>query len=263
MAAYGFHDDHTVTVEKRAYDRQRNSRVITALSAAIGIYLIAVVLPKFIVTGSVPRIMTTQGLELFLSLLAIATLGKGKFSAYGFCLPKVSKQSDKAEVKWVRISLLAPLLGIVATPMILGLGGSGNPAVKNLSFAQIILFVWVLSSTIEEVFTRGFLQGHLSVLSGKYFRLLFVRVELPVLISALFFACMHFVLLFIGVDATTMVVIFLFTFSIGLMAGYLRAKTGSLIPAITVHVLGNIGGMIGGIIFTVISFLITGDLPKN
>ena len=92
-------------------------------------------------------------------------------------------------------------------------------------------------------------------------KLLFVRIELPVLISALFFACMHFTLLFAGVDATTMAVTFLFTFSIGLMAGYLRAKTGSLIPAIAVHMLANIGGMIGGIIYTLINYMITGKLP--
>jgi membrane protease YdiL (CAAX protease family) len=241
----------------------KTSRVSTAISVAIGIYFIAVVLPKFIVTDAIPRIMTTQGLELLLSLLAIAILGKGKFSAYGFCRPKVSRQSNKTEVKWIRISLMAPLLGMVTTPLILGFGGKGNPLVSTLSFLQIVLFVWILSSIIEEVFTRGFLQGHLSVLSGKFLRLLIGHIELPVLISALFFACMHFVLLSVGVDAITMVLTFLFTLSIGLMAGFLRLKTGSLIPAIIVHILANIGGMIGGIIFTVINFLITGDLPKN
>ncbi|MFH1699682.1 MAG: CPBP family intramembrane glutamic endopeptidase [Candidatus Zixiibacteriota bacterium] len=144
---------------------------------------------------------------------------------------------------------------------IFALGGNGNPLVKSLTFLQIVLFVWIFSSIIGEVFTRGFLRGHLSVLSGKYFRLLFVRIELPVLISALFFACMHFVLLFAGVDATTMVVVFFFTLSIGLMAGHLRAKTGSLIPAIAVHILANIGGAIGGIIYTIVNYLITGKLP--
>jgi membrane protease YdiL (CAAX protease family) len=237
------------------------SRVTTAILVAIGIFLIAIVLPKLLFSSVLPAIMTTQGLELLLSLLAIAVFGKSKFSEYGFCRPGANQQPVKSRSRWIGISLMAPFLGIVATPMILGLGGSGNPLVRNLTFPQIILFVWILSSTIEEVFTRGFLQGHLSVLSGKYFRMLFIRVEMPVLISALFFACMHFALLFIGVDTATMVVTFLFTFSIGLMAGYLRAKTGSLIPAITVHILANIGGMIGGIIFTFINFLITGKLP--
>jgi membrane protease YdiL (CAAX protease family) len=236
-------------------------QVTTALLVAVGIFLIAVVLPKFLFSSPLTKLMTTQGLELLLSLLAIAMFGKSKFSEYGFCQPRVSQQSGEGRTRWIRISLLAPLLGIVATPLILGLGGHGNPLVKNLAFPQIVLFVWVFSSIIEEVFTRGFLQGHLSVLSGRYFTLFFLRIELPVMISALFFACMHFVLLLAGVDATTMTVTFLFTLSIGLMAGYLRAKTGSLIPAIAVHMLANIGGMIGGVIYTVVNYLMTGKLP--
>jgi len=247
--------------EGKPLTTDNNSRITTALTAAIGIYLIAVVLPKFIISGTLPKLMTTQGLELLLSLLAIVIFGRSKFSEYGFCLPGANQQTSEVKTRWIRISMMALLLGIVATPLILGLGGKGNPWIKNLTIPQIIIFVWVLSSTIEEVFTRGFLQGHLSVLSGKYLKLLFLRIELPVLISALFFACMHFVLLFTGVDAITMTVTFFFTFSIGLMAGHLRAKTGSLIPAITVHLLANIGGMIGGIIFALINFLTTGKLP--
>ncbi len=157
--------------------------------------------------------------------------------------------------------LTAPVLGIVASVLILGLGGNGNPVVKQLSIPQMILFVWVFSSIIEEVLTRGFLQGHLSALSGKYVKLPGFRVEVPVLKSALFFACMHLILPFVGADAPTTVIVFLFTLSIGLMAGHFRARTGSLIPAIAVHMLANVGGMIGGIIYGIINFAITGNLP--
>jgi len=230
------------------------SRVITTLSVAIGIYFVAVVLPKFIISEPVPTLMTTQGLELFLSLVAIAILGKGKFSRYGFCLPK-------GGARWMLIAAAAPLLGMAATIAVLALNGSGSPTAKHLSFPQIILFVWVLSSIIEEVFTRGFLQGHLSVLSGKYARFGFFRIELPVLISAVFFACMHLVLPFVGADAVTTVVIFLFTLSLGIMTGILRASTGSLIPAIAAHAMANIGGLIGGIIYTALTLLTGGKLP--
>jgi membrane protease YdiL (CAAX protease family) len=236
-------------------------RVTTALSVAVGIFLIAIVLPKILFSGTLPRLMTTQGLELLLALLAIFILGKGRFSEYGFCKPRTSQPPADGNIRWVRVCLTAPLLGMVATPLILGLGGTGNPLVKSLSFPQIVLFIWIFSSIIEEVFTRGFLQGHLSILSGRYIKLPFVRIELLVLISALFFACMHFSLLFAGVDATTIVVTLLFTFSIGLMAGYLRARTGSIIPAIAAHFGANVGGMIGGVVYTLVNFMITGKLP--
>ena len=241
-------------------DSNTNSRVIVALVVAIGIFFLAVVLPKLLLSSAVPTLATTQALELLLSLLAIAILGRRRFADYGFCLPNRGVTSPNKK-RWVGISLTAPLLGIAATSAILVLGGKGNPIVRSLTLPQIILFIWVFSSAIEEVFTRGFLQGHLSGLSGRYANLLLFRVELPVLISALFFASMHLVLLYVGADAITTSVTLLFTFSIGLMAGHLRARTGSLIPAIVVHMLANFGGMIGGIIYTFINFLITGELP--
>ena len=186
-------------------------RAATALLTAIGIFLIAIVIPKFLFSRTILSLAITQGLELFLSLLAIVIFGKSKFSEYGFCLPKKFEFSSGKKMRWLLISLTAPILGIMASIAILSLGGVGNPLVKELTLPQILLFVWIFSSIIEEIFTRGFLQGHLSVLSGKYVKLLFFRVELPVLISALFFASMHFVLLLAGIDITTMVVTFLFT----------------------------------------------------
>jgi membrane protease YdiL (CAAX protease family) len=205
--------------------------------------------------------MTTQGLELLLALAAIAVLGKGKFADYGFRLPKIDPSAPGRKVRYGLSVLVALFLGIVATIAMLALDGNGNPVVRQLSIPQIMLFVWVSSSVIEEILTRGFLQSHLSALSGKYVKPFGLRIELPVLISALFFACMHLILPFVGADATTTVVTFLFTLSIGFLAGHLRAKTGSLLPAIGAHMLANIGGMIGGIIYNVVSFIITGKLP--
>lgn len=224
------------------------SQVTTTLILAIVIWAIAVVAPKFIIPEPITSLMTTQGLELLLTLQAIAILGRKQFARYGFCLPK-------ADTRWMLVMLTAPMLGIVATVAILALDGSGNPIVRRLSLPQIIIFVWFSSSIVEEVFTRGFVQGHLHRLSGMYARLGFIRIEWPVLISALFFACMHLILPFVGADAATTVVVFLFALSIGLMAGVLRSSTGSVIPAIGAHMLANIGGFVGGIIYTIIAML--------
>ena len=242
-------------------DSEVKSKVTTALVTAIVITLVSIVLPKFILTGAVARISLTQALELTLSLLAIVILGKSRFAEYGFCLPNKNAAPSNGKFRWLLLSLFGLLLGMAATIAVLALGGNGSPVVKQLSLPQIVLFVWIFSSVVEEIFTRGFLQGHLSGLSGRYVKLLFCRVELPVLISALFFACMHLILPFVGADAVTTVVIWLFTFSLGLLAGHLRAKTGSLIPAIVVHMLANISGMVGGIIYNIISYIITGKLP--
>ncbi len=231
-----------------------NSRVTVALSVSVGIFLIAIVLPKLVLPSGTPRLATTQGLELILALVAIAIFGKRKFAGYGFCLPK-------GDHRWMLIAATAPLLGVAATIGVLGFGGAGSPVAKSLTFPQIVLFVWIFSSTIEEIFTRGFLQGHLSSLSGRYVRFPFFRIELPVLISALFFAAMHLVLPLTGADAVTSTVTIIFTFSLGLMAAYLRAKTGSLVPAIAAHMLANIGGMVGGVLYAVFCMLTGRPLP--
>ena len=124
------------------------SRVVTALFTAAVIFLIAVVLPKFLFSDLLTKLMTTQGLELALALLAIAILGKGKFADYGFCRPGANPQAGQSKPRWIPIMLAAPLLGMAATPLILGLGGNGNPLAKSLSFPQIVLFVWIFSSII-------------------------------------------------------------------------------------------------------------------
>jgi membrane protease YdiL (CAAX protease family) len=243
-------------------DQVSGVRTITTLLVAVAIFIVAVLLPKLFLSGPVPMMATTQGLELILALGAIALLGKGKFSDYGFRLPEATQSESVSKRHWVLFGLGAMLVGMIATVAMLTSGAGGNPLIKKLTFPQIILFVWFFSSTIEEVFTRGFIQSHLGHLSHIRIRILGCHVTLPVLISALFFASMHLVLLVAGADLMTVGIVWLFTFSVGLMAGYQRAVTGSLIPAIGVHFLANVGGVIGGIVYAVIRIMTGGTLPQ-
>ena len=235
-----------------------SGRLITALVAALIIAIVSIVLPKLIFEGVRARIFISQGVELVLSLLAILILGKGRFRDYGFRLPR-KESIFCGGFAWAMIGAL--VLGAAATMAVLITGAMGNPIVKELSFPQIILNVWILSSTIEEIFTRGFLQGHLSFLDDRKVKLVFFRVNIPTLVSAIFFACMHLVLILSGVDYKTVIIILLFTFSLGLIAGHQRVRTGSLIPAIGAHMLGNIGGVIVGIVYSIYAVLTGGRLP--
>jgi membrane protease YdiL (CAAX protease family) len=56
------------------------------------------------------------------------------------------------------------------------------------------------------------------------------------------FATLHLSLLFQGMSGIFVAGIFLNTLLLGLLAGYLREKTGSLYPSIYVHILFNIVG---------------------
>jgi len=240
-----------------------NSKFQIALAIAVGlmIFVVSVLLPKYVVSNTIPRLLTTQATELVLALLAIALLGKGKFAQYGFRLRMERLTPSGGIGPWILLGFGALTVGALASIIMMATGATGNPIIKQLSFPQVVLFVLLFSSTIEEIFTRGFVQSHIAVALNSSARVPLLRVDLPTFISALFFASMHLVLVTHDTDVKTIVVILLFTFSLGLIAGHLRARTGSLIPAIGAHMLGNIGGMVGGILYVLFTVLTGGKMP--
>lgn len=242
-------------------DKPNPSGILTAIVAAIVIFIAAIFLPKLLFTNKIAALAATQATELILALVAVLIFGRGKFSEYGFRKSKLDLPTSTSFLRWIPAGLLALGVGAVATLIIASTGSSGNPLVRQLSFPQMILFVWIFSSTIEEIFTRGFLQGHLMRAMDIAKRVPILKVSYPTLISALFFSMMHLVIIMHGADALTVVIILIFTFTLGLIAGNQRAKTGSLFPAIGAHLLGNIGGLIGGIIYGIYIILTGGKIP--
>jgi membrane protease YdiL (CAAX protease family) len=238
------------------------SRIITALVVGFVIFVIAVYLPKVIITGVIGSVAVTQALELTLSIIAIAVLGRARFTEYGFRRPQREYLAGTNMPHVVTVAVAALALGMAATIVAMVSGGAGNPIAGKMSFPQIILFVLILSSIIEEIFTRGFIQSHIARVTNSSIRLIFFRVELPVLIGALAFSAMHLVLLRRGVDAATLIILLLFTFSVGLLAGTERSRSASLIPAVGVHMVANVGGMVGGIVYAIISVLSGHGLPS-
>jgi membrane protease YdiL (CAAX protease family) len=53
-------------------------------------------------------------------------------------------------------------------------------------------------------------------------------------------------------DVVTGVAIVIFSTSLGFLAGIVRERTGSLLPAIAVHLAGNAGGILGGLVMIII-----------
>jgi len=135
-------------------------------------------------------------------------------------------------------------MAVIATLQVLGSpAGGSSTAAGGESIGSpfgVILTVWIYASICEEVFTRGLLQSWLSPLIQYRIRLGRWALSAPVLTSALFFGAMH-VVLWPKLGAVTLVVIFLAGI-LGLIAGYYREKTGSLIPAILIHSFFDIGG---------------------
>ena len=72
---------------------------------------------------------------------------------------------------------------------------------------------------------------------------------------------MHLPLLFGGAEFTASVVIVLSVTALGSACATARARTGSLRPAIAAHVMFNVGGFLGGVIYSIAYRVATGHIP--
>jgi membrane protease YdiL (CAAX protease family) len=173
----------------------------------------------------------THSFMWLLSVLIIMLLTKGKMAEYGFT--KGSFRLTGKIFLWVIPMAILSVIGFMATRS----GAQVKPGL-GLSHLQDIVFIWIYASIAEEIFTRGLLQSFLSPLITFGINLSKkVRLSLPVLFSGLYFGLMHIV----AIDKMGPPVILLATL-LGIVAGYYREKTESLIPAIIIHALFNIGG---------------------
>jgi len=179
--------------------------------------------------------MLAYGLMILLSLGAMACFGEGRWEDFGF---------QKTTGPWWRFALYAALLGAVST-LALSLGsGKGNlGSLKGLNPMQLPVLL-LFGPAAEEFFTRGWLQGFLRPLRTQLVKLGPACVSVPILTGALAFGAMHLKVGF-TTDAVTGVAIVIFSTSLGFLAGIIRERTGSLLPAIAVHLAGNAGGILG------------------
>ncbi|MBN1880492.1 CPBP family intramembrane metalloprotease [bacterium] len=210
---------------------------ISAAIALIALYVTTLVpLPK---DGFIPGSFITHSLMLGLSLMVMLLIPNGGLSSYGFT--KGTYRFRPKILLWALPTAVLASIALVATG-----GAEASSMLQDFSRLQLFVFVWIYASVCEEVLTRGLLQtlisGHRNDDSRK-------RIfTTPVVISGLFFGAMHTVLIpSMGPRAAVPIVL---TTLLGFLAAHYRRKTGSLIPAIIVHALFNVGGMLPGWIFT-------------
>lgn len=217
---------------------------------------IAVILCFFVLAVSSSIIMTLQNqanpllsniwtvhlagfvISMIVSILIMLALSKGNISTYGF------KIAENVPLK--KITMLALSIGIIVTLVGAFMSLEENTAAEGFSFIHVVIFIWICASISEEVLTRGLVQGFLEPLKKYGLTVLELRISLPVLVSAIIFGLMHMGLLTIGMGIYPVLYIVFFAFIVGMIAGYYREKTGSLMPAIMIHMLVNIGGTCAG-----------------
>jgi Type II CAAX prenyl endopeptidase Rce1-like len=192
----------------------------------------------------------TQGLMAFVALGAMA-LSRRRFAEFGFRRPAPTKGHFK---------LWGMALGAASTGVILVLGLRGMRGLAAYGLPGLILWIWIISSTVEEVFCRGWFQ---SLVAGPDENDSHgERTLAPIIWSAALFGTMHLPLLFAGLDIAAAMVIVLSVTALGYVCATARAQTGSLRPALAAHVLFNVGGFLAGVIYTIAYRVATGHLPS-
>ena len=184
----------------------------------------------------IEKIFTHTAMLLF-SIIFILLVNNGKLRDYGFTW------SIKFPVK--KIVLISLLLGLLSFLISKLLPESDiiHPA-ASFSILEKILFIWVWASISEEILTRGLIQGFLAPLKHYGINLFNKFISMPVIVGAIFFGIMHFALLSLGMNLVSVINIVVFGIVLGLIAGYQKEKTNSLIPAIIVHFCFNVGASI-------------------
>lgn len=190
-------------------------------------------------TGLVPQLTFLIG-----SLVAAWFLSKGNLSTFGF------KTTNLRHVL-IPVLVCTVVMLILMSPMLLmeffgpqmsgPKGAPAGPWPEDLPHK--IILVWIIASTCEEVFYRGLLQSLLDPFRKYAVGPRRLRISLPVTLCALAFGLGHLCLLG-RVPPPMLISILVSTTILGLIAGYYREKTGSLLPAIAAHMTFNIVGTI-------------------
>ena len=187
-----------------------------------------------------PQTFLTHIVMLILSVGLILAF-KNKVS-YRIAMPKL-----KQVFRPMRDGLLVAILVNITLGILfhfLGEKPETHPAIDGMSALQCLIFIVFLASIAEEHLFRGFLQNYLKPLSDKGFNLFRWRISFPVLIGAIAFSLAHLILLSSGVSGFFMTRILVFTFLLGLIAGYYQEKHDNIAFAIIVHASANLLGLL-------------------
>jgi membrane protease YdiL (CAAX protease family) len=178
---------------------------------------------------------------LIISTLILFILGKGKLGQYGYKLP--------VNFSFSQIVILPLAVGVIANVILTFMPTAESFAPEGYTFGHIVVFIWLYASICEEIYTRGLIQGYLKPLADHALTVFKIRLSLPVIIAAAFFSLIHLMAFATTLNPFALVVFLIIAFILGLIAGYQLEKTGSLLPAVIVHMMFNISGSVVDSVF--------------
>jgi len=214
-----------------------SSRALQGLVLATVIALVARYSARFLPAppwAFFPRSFVVHSVMLALTLAGAWWFSRGRLREFG--LTRGEFRLNPRILLWILPTWLLSLPGAI-----LAAGSASRGGLAGLTGFQTLVFVCVYASISEEFLTRGLLQTLLSQgIPGKSnpTRML----SIPIVVSACFFGAMHLVLVpSLGLSAIPVIVLAVI---LGLVAGWYRETTGSLAPAVIVHALFDLGGIL-------------------
>ena len=203
-------------------------------------------------SSALPSLLSSTML-IVVSLALGACFGESRWKELGLVRPAG---------RWRRFVVVALVVGMVVSFSIKLSPGEGmGKALRGLS-VPVVLIIVIFGSLAEELFTRGWFQGFLEPHRDRLLHGAGLTMSVPVLASGLAFGAMHLTLVGKGVDAWTIGFILVFTTTVGLIAAKAREETGSLLPPVLIHLAGNAGGVLGGIVYVLMYAAVFGHVPK-
>ncbi|MCG3124216.1 MAG: hypothetical protein GIKADHBN_02668 [Phycisphaerales bacterium] len=247
--------------------------ILAVLSAGVFFGLgqaLTTMAPSMGVESPSNRQVVFKGL-MVLAALVIWVISRRPWRDMGWGRPAWTGGWWRANWPWYAASGAA----MAAASLVMILTRNIHPLVAKLSFLQLVLGVWVVSSVAEEIYVRGMFQGlcstpqppdslpHSQPGSGPESTPA-SRIESSpaVVTSAALFASMHLPLIWMGSGVVGGSVIVAATLVVGWACAVLRARTGSVWPPILLHFAANVAAVPGGIIGTIAYRLINGEFPK-
>lgn len=191
-----------------------------------------------------PYSFVTHTTMLILSIVLIC--GFKKHVNYKIALPKFKKTLKPILLGFLATVIINPLMAILTK--ILGGEVESHFAFDVMSSLQVFLFIFIYASVAEEVLFRGFFQNILKPMKNKGIKLFKRHISVPVIIGAVAFSLAHLILITSGANTFFVVRTLVFTFVLGLIAGYYQEKYNNNVYAIIVHMSGNFIGLIASLL---------------
>lgn len=167
-------------------------------------------------------------LQFVFTIIAIFLLTKGKLSKYGFKLPQ--KTAFRSIALWVIILLV---FGYFLSMYFEG----GQHPVKDTGLATQVLLFLVVAPILEEIVFRGLIQSYLSRFKHIGIKIAKGFFSYPVIFAALLFSFAHLPMIIRDMNAglAFSIIFSTYIFCTGILMGYAREKTDSLIPSVIIH----------------------------